>query len=171
MIFTAPGIWGSSWRSSGSMKIWINKWAVHFKVLLILLPKSAKMDCDNSASGYAGISWYIRYCISYDNKSITFVRRKSCPLKTNRIFFLQKSCTVVSLRGLMQSPLENGKKIKKKEKKDNERIFKIKRLWINIALALQSKLIGVGRIIRNLDMQKKTGKLIYKNPISPIVKI
>lgn len=71
----------------------------------------------------------------------------------------------------MQSPLENGKKIKKKEKKDNERIFKIKRLWINIALALQSKLIGVGRIIRNLDMQKKTGKLIYKNPISPIVKI
>lgn len=48
--------------------------------------------------------------------------------------------------------LENGKKIKKKEKKDNEGIFKIKRLWINIVLVLESKLRGVGRIIWNFDM-------------------
>lgn len=149
MIFTAPGIWGSSWRSSGSMKIWINKWAVHFKVLLILLPKSAKMDCDNSASGYAGID-KILY-ISYDNKSITFVRRKSSPLKTKRIFFYKNRVPLFHY-GDCISPWKMKKIIKKKEKKNNEGIFKIKRLWINIALALESKLRGVGRIIRNLDM-------------------
>lgn len=64
-----------------------------FQSFVDFATKSAKMDCDNSASGYAGID-KILY-ISYDNKSITFVRRKSCPLKTNRIFFLQKSCTVL----------------------------------------------------------------------------
>lgn len=148
MIFTAPGIWGSSWRSSGSMKIWINKWAVLFKVLLILLPKSAKMDCDNSASGYAGIDKILYILWQY--KSITFVRRKSSPLKTNRNFFYKNRVPLFHY-GDCIPPWKMKKKLKKR-KKDNEGIFKIKRLWIIIALALESKLRGVGRIIRNLDM-------------------